>query len=193
MLIDSFRPSGETKSLLILTKQVAITSPDPEFHSDARMYFTRHMRLLEQCAPSWPLPEVQTQIEGLRLAFSVDVNKPFQLKPNFPYGSPMGSYQQTPPLDAAYHQPAYHHQGPMNSELHPTAAYTTTTTTNTSYNTYPITPPISGQASDKQDSSPLQGYGLAQPHAHSRDNIGHPMDGAPVVDEHNWNPTRIIK
>ena len=163
------------------------------------MYFTRHMRLLEQCAPSWPLPEVQTQIEGLRLAFSADVHKPFQLKPNFPYGSPSDAYQPTPPLDASSYHPAYHRGGPpLNSEQHhqhyPTAYTSTTSSTTTTM--HPITPPISGQASDKQDSSPMQGYGLpsAAPHSQAQTEPRHPMDpAAPIVDEQSWNPTRIIK
>ncbi|EFR01979.1 hypothetical protein MGYG_04981 [Nannizzia gypsea CBS 118893] len=60
----------------VMLHLVAITSPDPEFNKDSRSYFTRHMR---------------SQLAALRLAFSADTNKPFELKPTFPYGSPVGT------------------------------------------------------------------------------------------------------
>ncbi|RAL60471.1 hypothetical protein DID88_000246 [Monilinia fructigena] len=75
---------------------VAITSPDPDLNSDAREYFTRHMRILEKCTSSWPMPDMQQQIESLRLAFSADVRKPFVLKPSFPYGSPAAPANTSP-------------------------------------------------------------------------------------------------
>lgn len=46
------------------------------------------MRILERCIAEWPMPEVEAQIDGLRSAFSADLNKPFDLKPSFPYGTP---------------------------------------------------------------------------------------------------------
>ncbi|KAK1141924.1 hypothetical protein N8T08_008335 [Aspergillus melleus] len=81
---------------------VAITSPDPSFHTDARDYFTRHMRILERCSAAWPMPEIQAQIDSLRLAFSADIHRPFDLKSTFPYGSPSEPYHPSPPLDAHY-------------------------------------------------------------------------------------------
>ncbi|PYH99553.1 C6 finger domain protein [Aspergillus ellipticus CBS 707.79] len=81
---------------------VAITSPDPNFHTDAREYFTRHMRILERCSSAWPMPELQAQIDSLRFAFSADVSRPFELKPTFPYGSPSEPYHPSPPLDSHY-------------------------------------------------------------------------------------------
>ncbi|QQK45521.1 Zn(2)-C6 fungal-type DNA-binding domain [Penicillium digitatum] len=82
---------------------IAITSPDPEFNSDAREFFTRHMRILETCSTAWPMPEIQAQIDSLRLAFSADMHRPFELKPSFPYGSPSEPYHPSPPMDAHYH------------------------------------------------------------------------------------------
>ncbi|KAB8304169.1 hypothetical protein EYC80_003588 [Monilinia laxa] len=75
---------------------VAITSPDPDLNSDAREFFTRHMRILEKCTSSWPMPDMQQQIESLRLAFSADIRKPFVLKPSFPYGSPAAPANTSP-------------------------------------------------------------------------------------------------
>ncbi|KAI9802183.1 MAG: hypothetical protein M1825_002903 [Sarcosagium campestre] len=75
---------------------VAITSPDPDLNSDARDFFTRHMRILEQCTSAFPMPEMQAQIEPLREAFSADTSKPFVLKQSFPYSSPRSAAVRLP-------------------------------------------------------------------------------------------------
>ncbi|KAJ5166536.1 uncharacterized protein N7482_005317 [Penicillium canariense] len=155
---------------------VAITSPDTEFNSDAREYFTRHMRILERCSAAWPMPEIQAQIDSLRLAFSADTHRPFELKPSFPYGSPSEPYQPSPPMDAHYHP----HLSQMSSNVQ----------SRVGFNAHPITPPISvGAESDtKSDtSSQLQSLGMV-PH---QPPTTHPLD-TPLVDESSWDPTRII-
>ncbi|CAK7273960.1 hypothetical protein SEPCBS119000_005925 [Sporothrix epigloea] len=81
----------------ILVHLIAITSPDPDFNSDAREYFTRHMRVLETCMTSWPMADMQRKIDAMREAFSADVRKPFVLKPTFPYSSPSPSSSQPSP------------------------------------------------------------------------------------------------
>ncbi|KAK5806977.1 hypothetical protein VI817_001235 [Penicillium citrinum] len=151
---------------------VAITSPDPEFNSDAREFFTRHMRILERCSTAWPMPEIQAQIDSLRLAFSADTHRPFELKPSFPYGSPSEPYQPSPPMDAHYHP----HLSNVQSRVGP--------------NAHPITPPISIVAEDSKSdtSSQLQSLGMV-PH---QPPTTHPLDAAPLVDENSWDPTRII-
>jgi len=53
----------------------------------ARSFFTRHMRVLEQCM-SCTGPEVQAQINALRQAFSKDSTKPFELKESLGMRSP---------------------------------------------------------------------------------------------------------
>ncbi|WEW58517.1 hypothetical protein PRK78_003985 [Emydomyces testavorans] len=58
----------------------ALTSPDKEFNSDAGLYFSRHMRLLERCNEKWHLPEIQAQFDAVRSALSADMDKPFELK-----------------------------------------------------------------------------------------------------------------
>ncbi|KAJ5286894.1 hypothetical protein N7478_002580 [Penicillium angulare] len=154
---------------------VAITSPLPEFNSDAREFFTRHMRILERCSTAWPMPEIQAQITSLRMAFSADTNRPFELKPSFPYGSPSDDYQPSPPMDAHYHpqlnQVPSHLQSKVGS------------------NTHPVTPPISAGAEDSKSdtSSHLQSLGMI-PH---NPPTTHPLD-QPLVDESSWDPSRII-
>ncbi|KAJ5545320.1 hypothetical protein N7461_007624 [Penicillium sp. DV-2018c] len=150
---------------------VAITSPDPEFNSDAREYFTRHMRILETCSTAWPMPEIQAQIDSLRLAFSADMRRPFELKPSFPYGSPSEPYQPSPPMDAHYHP----HLNQVQSRV--------------GFHPLPITPPISTGAEDSKSdtSSQVQSLGMV-PH---QPPTTHSLD-APLADENNWDPTRII-
>lgn len=149
---------------------VAITSPDPDFHTDARDYFTRHMRILERCSSAWPMPEIQAQIDSLRLAFSANINRPFELKPTFPYGSPSEPYQPSPTLETHYHpQPSQISNLQERAGFHP----------------YPITPPISADTENSKAGTPqLQPANILATHpVHTE---------APLVDENNWDPTRII-
>ena len=135
------------------------------------------MRILEKCSSAWPMPEIQAQIDSLRLAFSADTHRPFELKPSFPYGSPSEPYQPSPPMDAHYHP----HPSQLSSNVQ----------SRVGFNTHPITPPISaGAESDaKSDtSSQLQSLGMV-PH---QPPTTHPLE-APLVDENSWDPTRIIK
>ncbi|KAF7629811.1 hypothetical protein F9C07_2287458 [Aspergillus flavus] len=154
---------------------VAITSPDPNFHTDARDYFARHMRILERCSSAWPMPEMQAQIDSLRLAFSADVNRPFELKPTFPYGSPSEPYHPSPPpLDSQYQPHVSQVSGGVRGRV--------------GYNPYPITPPISASTEDsKSDCSQLHSLGMMPPQPVSSQSLN-----APLVDENSWDPTRII-
>ncbi|KAJ5779054.1 hypothetical protein N7457_006774 [Penicillium paradoxum] len=150
---------------------VAITSPDPEFNSDAREFFVRHMIILEKCSTAWPMPEIQAQIDSLRLAFSADMHRPFELKPSFPYGSPSEPFQPSPPMDTHYHP----HLNQVQSRV--------------GFHPFPTTPPISAGAEDSKSdtSSQIQSLGMVAhqpPTTHSLD--------APLADEKNWDPTRII-
>ncbi|GAP88713.2 putative lipase regulator 1 [Rosellinia necatrix] len=89
----------------IVLHLVALISPDPDVNTDSRDYFTRHMRILERTMDSWPLPEMQKQIDAVREAFSADTRKPFVLKPSFPYGSPHPSTQSSPPRATTFKPP----------------------------------------------------------------------------------------
>ena len=123
------------------------------------------------------MPEIQAQIDSLRLAFSADINRPFELKSTFPYGSPSEPYHPSPPpFDSSHYTP------PLNQ-------VTDSVPSRVGYSAYPITPPMSTGTEDaKSESSQLQPLGMITPHPVSN----HPME-APLVDESNWDPTRIIK
>lgn len=123
------------------------------------------------------MPEIQAQIDSLRLAFSADVSRPFELKSTFPYGSPSEPYQPSPPpFDSSQYTP-------------PLTQLTGSVQSRVGYNAYPISPPMSTGAEDaKSDSSQLQPLGMLTPHP-----VSNPSMEAPLVDENSWDPTRIIK
>lgn len=139
------------------------------------MFFTRHMRILERCVTSWPMPELKAQIDALREAFSADINRPFELKPSFPYGSPSDPYHPSPPpFDSGYQSASYASvTGPPPNALN--------------FNGVPITPPMSLSQNDKTQTPPLQTMGFMQ---------SHPADpsllNVPLVDGNSWDPTRIM-
>lgn len=133
------------------------------------------MRILEKSSSAFPVPEIQAQIDALRLAFSADVNRPFELRQSFPYGSPSESQKSSPPLDPQYQ--------PMFNQT-PNAV-----PKRVGYSMHPITPPVSAGAEDsKPDPLQLQSLGMVPAHpipCHSMD--------MPLVDEHSWDPTSIIQ
>ncbi|KAK5172302.1 uncharacterized protein LTR77_003940 [Saxophila tyrrhenica] len=91
----------------IMMHLASITSPDSATNSRARNLFTRHMRVLELCAPS-ASQEVQVQINALREAFSQDTSQPFELKPNLGLRSPASDEYPTPVNMQASHNPSLH-------------------------------------------------------------------------------------
>ncbi|TKA70266.1 hypothetical protein B0A49_05071 [Cryomyces minteri] len=157
---------------------VAFTSPDPEVSSDARDFFERHMRILEQCTSSWPMPEMQAQINALREAFSADTSKPFELKPSFPFGSP--SVSQTSLATDGIYRPQASSQG--LSFDHPGQAH---------YNPHPMTPPLSaGGVHLETDSSVAQS--LAMMATGQTDPQPRTQVATHVLEPAQWNPTRIF-
>ncbi|KAF2836339.1 hypothetical protein M501DRAFT_940292 [Patellaria atrata CBS 101060] len=157
---------------------VAITSPDPDINSDARDYFVRHMRILEQCTPSWPMSEMHDQVNALREAFSVDLSKPFELKPSFPYGSPGAPNHPSPPLS---NDGTYRGRGSgQDLSLEQPGQVT--------YHAHPITPPISATDTDSKADSPavqslaMMSTGQRQPSSSS----------IQLQEPAQWNPTRIF-
>lgn len=155
---------------------VAITSPDPDFNTNAKDYFTRHMRLLESCTSAWPMPEMQTQIDALREAFSADTSRPFELKPSFPYGSPGANFHPSPSLDVKYQHNNLSrqtsHEQPGQLQFH----------------SHPLTPPIAGDHDDQD--GPIAAASLTM-----MDNGQQPMSLASTsieTDPIAWNPTRIF-
>ena len=169
-LVRSPAVSTETKADGL---QVALTSPDPYFNMDAREFFTRHMRVLEQCISAWPMPETRAQIDALREAFSADLTRPFVLRPSFPYGSPGVNVRPTPPEEIHYQHPSQVSESsrdPQNASA--------------SYATQPVTPPFSASHGlTKQESPSALDY--AQSDQLQMSNGAY--EGA------SWNPTRIFK
>ena len=155
---------------------MAITSPDPEFSSDAKDYFTRHMRILERCAHAWPQQDMQKQIDALREAFSADINRPFELKPSFPYGSPgVPALQPSPPLEAKYQMPILSRHGShgQNPQQMP-------------FQSGPMTPPMTAGLEGSKDGA------LAPPMMSN----GHPQfmqENSMGNGQAAWNPTPIFE
>ena len=132
------------------------------------------MRILEQCTDAWPIPEMQTQIDALREAFSADTTKAFALKASFPYGSPGTALRTSPPLDVKYQ----HHT--LNREL------SREQTHQIQYNARPLTPPMTAGLDDGKDRpTTMMVNGHQQPMRVAPNSIG--------SDQLQWNPTRIFE
>jgi len=143
------------------------------------------MRILEHCTSAWPMPEMQTQIDALREAFSADTSRPFELKRSFPFGSPNSSQasyglQPSPPLDAGLNHPMLarhesHGQVSQIPQYHPQQ---------------PMTPPISAGLDNSNDktlppaSMPMMSNGLSQNIPLQTTSMGN--------DQVEWNPTPIF-
>ena len=156
--------------------QAALTAPEYELSNDARDYFTRHMRLLEVCVPEWPMPDLQPQITALREAFSVDIRKPFELKPSIPYGSPT-TFNQPSPMSSDGGRKA---RGSSNDPaVGPTVAM--------SQQPYPITPPITASDLQHRADSPLA-FMMAANRKPSQ-----AMNNPSLVEQQQWNPSKIFE
>ncbi|CAO2656691.1 Nn.00g054940.m01.CDS01 [Neocucurbitaria sp. VM-36] len=158
---------------------VAITCPDPDINSDAREFFVRHMRILETCAPSFPMPEMQQQVNSLRQAFSADISKTFELKPTFPFGSPQVAPQSSPLSNQGSYRPRHpSHPSPLEQPGQ------------INYHALPITPPISASDHDSKADSPvaqslvMMASGQRAPQSTS---------GIHVQESVQWNPQRIFE
>ena len=120
------------------------------------------------------MPEMQSQIDALREAFSADTSRPFELRPTFPHGSPGGMLGQNPPLDVKYpslsrqtsHDIPYHVQQPM-------------------------TPPVSAGLEDHRD---RQIGGSPQSHIMvNGQQQTMPMTSESMSHDMNWNPKGIFQ
>ncbi|KAH8899222.1 hypothetical protein GQ53DRAFT_303019 [Thozetella sp. PMI_491] len=170
----------------IVLHLVALTSPDPDLNTDAREYFTRHMRILEKCMGAWPMPDMQKQVDSVREAFSADTRKPFMLKPSFPYGSPQSSTHPSPPGPRPTFRANISRNGSMEHQHIDTQAV------QQHYASHPITPPISAGPVDNKGASPgLQSLVVMGPTPGSQA-PGMPQT-VPVADAPAWNPARIFE
>lgn len=156
----------------LTSAQVAVTSPDPDLNSQARDYFTRHMRILEKCMSAWPMADMQKQIDSVREAFSADVRKPFVLKPTFPYGSPNSATHPSPPG-----------RPPLDSQMpHPQVSYTTN---------HPLTPVSVGPLDGKSESPVVQSLTtMASVRGPQTSGVSQAL---PLSEAPTWNPSRIFE
>ncbi|KIH88085.1 C6 finger domain protein [Sporothrix brasiliensis 5110] len=203
----------------ILVHLVALTSPDPDFNTDAREYFTRHMRVLEKCMSSWPMADMQRQIDAMREAFSADVRKPFVLKPTFPYGSPSpssshpsppqqptGASDVTTPTAASFRPDTLrqqsvdqiiqqHQQQQQQQQQQQLASALSQGHQPTGFVGHPISPPVSVGASDMKSlgGSPLAGASLGMISAVTESQEPHGLDNSlNLASAPGWNPARIF-
>ena len=120
------------------------------------------------------MPEMQTSIDALRDAFSADTSQPFQLRANFPYGSPVASLRGSEPVDSKYHPPlsretSREHAAPVH------------------YSTHPLTPPISAGLEDVKE----QPMGASTMEIMTNGELS--MGGDVGDDRSGWDPTRIFE
>jgi hypothetical protein len=137
------------------------------------------MRLLEQCVSSWPMPEVEAQINALRVAFSANIDKPFELKATFPYGSPAEPHQPSPPLDSQY----------QNLQIPPNTQYDYPR--NVPPPSQTLTPPVSAGASDSRTDSPQYAPTFGPSHGQTAPPMPN-HNSIPMPDNVQWNPTPLI-
>lgn len=144
------------------------------------------MRILEKCTSSWPMPDMQQQIESLRQAFSADTRKPFVLKPSFPYGSPAAPPHTSP----ARGNVQQYRQGSTSLESQ-NLGHQNAQQQQVSYTSHPISPPISAGGVDTKSDSPAV-QSLVMMATGQRPPV--PItSGLQMADNSSWNPSRIFE
>ncbi len=151
------------------------------------------MRILEDAAEIWPVPETVAQINGLRGAFSADLNKPFDLKPSFPLGTPE-AYQPSPPAPAQPNGPIpypqhqqYQHSPPQQLQIPSTQPYLNQQLNHLQQGSYLATPPVSSVSGDSNPHSPH----FQQPYDLNHQAYSYYQQPTPT-EAPTWNPTPII-
>lgn len=140
------------------------------------------MRILEKCTSSWPMPDMQQQIDALREAFSADIRKPFVLKPSFPYGSPKSLTTSPQRGGSNYRQTIG--QGPSQQGMEQQHV----PQQQVSHISHPISPPVSARHEDtKSDSPPVQLISTGQREVALPQGVHMPDTSAA------WNPSRIFE
>lgn len=147
------------------------------------------MRILEKCTGSWPMPDMQQQIDALREAFSADTRKPFVLKASFPYGSPGAPPNTSPPSALQYRQVQERRSTVEQQSLDQQQALHQS---QVSYTSHPLTPPISTSGMEpKNDPAAIQS--LAMMSSAPRVQATLPTASMPVMDSSTWNPSKIFQ
>ena len=142
------------------------------------------MRILEKCTSAWPMPEMQTQIDALREAFSADTTKAFELRATFPYGSPGTALRTSPPIDLKYQHQTLSRE-PSREQPH-TIQYTAR----------PLTPPMTAGLEDNKDRT-IAAHSLAmlpngQQHQQQQQSMRMASNSV-GSDQSQWNPSRIFE
>lgn len=124
------------------------------------------------------MTDLQGQINALRVAFSADITKPFQLKPSFPYGSPDANLTPSPTDEIEYvpHNPirrVSHGQSQRNY-----------------YNAQPISPPISIGYDESRDGLAASSLAMMAASQGQHQRVPTNQMGS---DQSTWNPTRIFE
>lgn len=119
---------------------------------------------------SWPMPDMQKQIDSVREAFSADIRKPFVLKPTFPYGSPHSATHPSPPGRQ------------LNTQMPHSQV---------SYASHPLTPVSAGPLDTKSDSPIVQTLTtMASIPGSQAPGVNQTL---PLTDPPAWNPSRIFE
>lgn len=138
---------------------------------------------------SWPMPEMQRQIDSVREAFSADTRKPFVLKPSFPYGSPQSATHPSPPR-SAYRPEIIGRADSMDQQI--ADARSVQQHSQVNYTNHPITPPISaGPVENKGGSPGLHTIGTLSSNQGSQPPAM--AQTLPLADGQSWNPSRIFE
>jgi hypothetical protein len=124
---------------------------------------------------AWPQPEMEAQINALRVAFSANINKPFELKRSFPYGSPSDRLSSSPPTESPLNMPM-----PPQGQLLPQHS--------SSY----MTPPLTSHAGDQKSESPQYNQYLPSDSSYAQIIPQQYHQQHYVQDQNQWNPTPII-
>lgn len=169
----------------LTTFEVAIVSPDPDLNTDARQFFTRHMRIMERVMEAWHMPELQKQVDAVREAFSADVRKPFALKPSFPYGSPHPSNQSSPPRLPTSYRPG---ASPLDQQQRQLDVQNFQSL---NYAGHPISPPISAGPESKSESPGVQTGGMVMMSQGSQ--ATGMQQNMSISDPPAWNPARLFE
>lgn len=147
------------------------------------------MRILEKCTSSWPMPDMQQQIDALREAFSADIRKPFVLKPSFPYGSPGAPAHSSPPRGGSQYRQGSIHPAPQQQNMEQRHA-----PQQVSYSQHPISPPISaGGADSKSDSPAVQSLVMMATGQRGPQPPNSTGGTVSIPDSSNWNPAPIFE
>ena len=141
------------------------------------------MRILERCMESYPMPEMQNQVNQLREAFSADINRPFELKRGFPFESPSPracGLQPSPPLDIDLQHPMLTRHESLGHQ------------TQIPYQATPMTPPISSTGLSFEDPKDGLVTSSSMPMMTSSQQQPIPAQTTSMSVSQEWNPTPIF-